>query len=68
MKATKPTGISASTLKIIALTTMLIDHIGAVLLEKGLLPLIASAVLAGHSFDYLPTDYETWNHINFSYV
>ena len=45
MKATKPTGISASTLKIIALTTMLIDHIGAVLLEKGLLPLIASAVL-----------------------
>ena len=65
MKTTKTTGISASTLKIIALTTMFIDHIGAVLLERGLLPVISSAVLAGHSFDYLPTDYETWYYVNF---
>ena len=65
MKTTKSKGMSASTLKIIALITMLIDHIGAVLLERGLLPLISSAVLAGNSLDYLPTDYETWNRINF---
>ncbi len=65
MKTKKLKGISASTLKIIALTTMLIDHIGAVLLERGLLPIITSAVLTGNSFDYILTDYETWNRINF---
>lgn len=65
MKPTKPINISASTLKIIALITMLIDHIGAVLLEKGLLPFISSAVLAGTSLNYLETDYKTWYYINF---
>ena len=65
MKATNLKGISASTLKIIALTTMFIDHTGAILLERGLLPIIASSVLAGHSLDYLPTDYEFWHRINF---
>lgn len=65
MKTKKIKGISASTLKIIALITMFIDHIGAVLLEQGLLPIISSAVLAGNSFNYIPTDYKTWNHINF---
>ena len=65
MKPIKPTKISASTLKIIALITMFIDHMGAILLEKGLLPLISSAVLAGTSLDYLPSDYQTWYYINF---
>ena len=65
MKMTKSKGISASTLKLIALITMFIDHIGAILLERGLLPIIASSVLAGHSFEYLPTNYETWYYINF---
>lgn len=58
-------GLTGSHIKWIALGTMLTDHIGAVLLEPGLLPLIASAVLAGNSFDYLPADYEFWHNLNF---
>ncbi len=65
MNRTKSKKISASTLKIIALITMFIDHTGAILLEKGLLPSISSAVLAGTSLDYLPADYTTWYYINF---
>lgn len=57
-------GISGSTLKYIALITMFIDHIGSILLEGGLLPIISSAVFAGNSFDYLPADYDMWSHIN----
>ena len=64
MKAEKKTEINGSTLKLIALCTMFIDHIGAALLENGLLPQIAGSVLAGKSFDYLPTDYYTWFHID----
>lgn len=58
-------GFTGAHLKWIALITMLIDHISAVLLETGLLPQIASAVLAGNSFDYLPKDYEFWYNVNF---
>ena len=57
-------GFTGSHLKWIALITMCIDHIGAILLESGLLPLISSAVLAGHSFEYLPADYEFWYGLN----
>ncbi len=57
-------GLSGSHLKWIAIITMLIDHIGAALLELGLLPQIASAVLAGNSFDFLPTDYHFWYNMD----
>ena len=57
-------GLTGAHLKWIALCTMLIDHIGAVLLETGLLPLAADAVLAGNSFDYLPADYTFWYTLN----
>lgn len=57
-------GFTGSQLKWIALITMFIDHTGAILLETGLLPQISSAVLAGHSFDFLPADYEFWYTLN----
>lgn len=60
MKTTKTSGLTGSTLKLIAIVTMFIDHIGAVLLENGLLPQISGAVLAGNSFNFLPTDYHFW--------
>ncbi len=53
-------GLTGSHLKWIAIITMLVDHIGYTLLEAGLLPRISDAVLAGNSFDFLPTDYHFW--------
>ena len=60
MNYVKKTGLTGSLLKWIAILTMLIDHIGAALLEIGLLPQIANAVLAGNSFDYVMKDYTFW--------
>ena len=60
MQYAKKPGLTGSTLKWIAIITMLIDHIGAALLELGLLPKIADAVLAGNSFDYVMADYHFW--------
>ncbi len=60
MKTKKSSGLTGSHLKWIAILTMLLDHIGAVLLENGLLQKIADAVLAGNSFDYLVADYHFW--------
>ena len=64
MKKTQTSGFTGHTLKLIALITMFIDHIGAILLEYGLLPSISDAVLAGNSFDYLPADYQFWSIFN----
>ncbi|MGN0506998.1 MAG: TraX family protein [Lachnospiraceae bacterium] len=55
-------GFTGTQLKLIAIVTMLLDHIGAILLEKGLLPRISSAVFGGHSIRYLPADYTFWSH------
>lgn len=60
MKTKKSSGLTGHTLKLIAVITMLIDHIGYALLEIGLLPRISDAVLAGNSFDFLPADYHFW--------
>jgi len=60
MNYSKTSGLTGSHLKWIAILTMLIDHIGAALLERALLPQIANAVLAGNAFNFLPTDYHTW--------
>ena len=60
MNYTKKAGLTGSHLKWIAILTMLIDHIGAALLELGLLPQIADAVLGGNSFDYVMEDYLFW--------
>lgn len=57
-------GFSGTSLKIIALVTMFIDHIGAILLETGLLPKITSSVLGGHSAKYLPSDYTFWANVD----
>ena len=56
----KKTGFNGSHLKLIAILTMFIDHIGAAILENGLLPQVSDAVLAGNSFNFLPTDYHFW--------
>lgn len=60
MNQAKKSGLTGSHLKWIAIITMLIDHIGAALLELGLLPQVANAVLAGNSFDYILADYHFW--------
>lgn len=60
MQYTKKTGLTGSHLKWIAIITMFIDHIGVALLEVGLLPKVADAVLAGNSFDYVMADYHFW--------
>ncbi len=64
MKHTNKTGFSGFQLKLIAILTMFLDHLGAVLLENGLLPQISSAVLAGTSVSFLPTDYHLWYNID----
>lgn len=53
-------GFTGTSLKMIAIVTMLIDHIGAVLLEGGLLPQISSSVFGGNDFNFLPADYQFW--------
>ncbi len=60
MNYAKKSGLTGSFLKWIAIITMFIDHIGAALLESGLLPKIADAVLAGNSLDYVIKDYHFW--------
>ncbi len=60
MKPEKSTGLTGSTLKWIALITMFIDHIGAVLLENGLLPLLNDSVLVGSSLAFRPDSFRTW--------
>ena len=60
MNYAKKTGLTGSHLKWIAIITMFIDHTGAALLELGLLPKVADAVLAGNSFDYVMADYHFW--------
>lgn len=60
MNQTKKTGLTGSALKWIAIITMFIDHVGAAILEIGVLPKVADAVLAGNSFDYLMADYHFW--------
>lgn len=62
-KQTKPV-LTGSHLKWIALLTMLFDHIGAVLLEYGLLPKVSGAVLSGNSYDFLVADYHFWYYFN----
>lgn len=57
-------GFSGTTLKLLALITMLIDHIGAIVLETGLLPKISSSILSGHSTNYLPSDYTFWANVD----
>lgn len=64
MKETKKRGLSGAHLKWIAVLTMLIDHIGAVLLEQGFLKKLSEAVLAGASYDYLVADYHFWYYFD----
>jgi len=64
MNTRTKSGFSGSQLKWIAVITMFIDHIGAALLEYGLLPNVANAVLAGNSYDFLVADYHFWYNFN----
>lgn len=63
MSNKKHSGFTGSHLKWIAILTMLIDHIGAVLLEYGLLPQVADSVLAGNSLEYLVPEYHFWFYL-----
>ncbi|MBP3609903.1 MAG: hypothetical protein J6J42_06160 [Lachnospiraceae bacterium] len=64
MNQKKQTGLTGFQLKLIALCTMFIDHIGAIVLEQGLLPRITNSVFLGVSLDYLPTDYQFFSYVN----
>lgn len=63
-KTRRFSGFSGTNLKLLALITMFIDHIGAVVLETGLLPAIYSALLSRHPTDHLPGDYTFWLNID----
>ncbi len=56
--------LTGNALKILAIFAMLTDHIGAVLLEKGLLPLINNAVFSGTNTDYTMNDYHTFTTLD----
>lgn len=56
--------LNGAQLKFVALLTMFVDHIGAALLERGLLRQISNAVLAGNSFDFTVADYQNWYQID----
>ena len=64
MNQTKKAGLTGSALKWIAIITMFIDHVGAAILEIGVLPKVADAVLAGNSFDYIMADYHFWYRLD----
>ncbi len=64
MNYIKKSGLTGSHLKWIAIITMFIDHIGAVILENGLLLQVSNAVLGGNSFDFLVADYHFWYNCN----
>ncbi|MBE5951872.1 MAG: hypothetical protein E7260_09825 [Lachnospiraceae bacterium] len=55
-------GFSGAFLKWLALISMFLDHVGAVLIKNGIWPQVTGAVLGGTSFDYLPKDYRFWFH------
>ena len=63
-KTKRFTGFSGTTLKLFALITMLIDHIGAIVLETGLLPKISSSILSGRPTGYSPNDYAFWVNVD----
>ena len=63
MKAIKK-NLTGSSLKMIAIITMLIDHIGAVILENGLMPKIYESILLGTSTDYTVDQYMLWSYID----
>lgn len=54
------TGLSGAQLKWFAVIAMFLDHVGVVLIKDGIWPRVTDAVLAGNSFNYLPTDYTFW--------
>jgi len=64
MNTQNKSGFTGSHLKWIAVITMFIDHIGAVLLEYSLLPKVSDAVLAGNSYNFLVADYHFWYYFN----
>lgn len=59
--------LTGNALKILAIVTMLIDHIGAVLLEKGLLPFIQNAIFSGTNTNYTLDDYHTFSTLDFCF-
>ena len=50
MSPVKKKGISGSTLKMIAIITMFIDHVGAVILERMLMQRMEGAAIVGPRF------------------
>ena len=64
MKSKPVFELTGAQLKFIALLTMFVDHIGAALLEHGVLRQISDAVLAGNSFDFTVADYRSWYQID----
>ena len=60
-------GMTGSTLKIIAMLTMLIDHIGASLLENGVMRKIAGGSVASADIAALHS-YNTWRMVDLSLI
>lgn len=61
-KTKRFSGFSGTSLKLFALITMLIDHVGAILLETGLLPYIYASFFTGHH--YTTDDYTFWRNVD----
>ncbi len=57
----KRLSLNGNTLKLIAIITMLIDHLTYVFIEAGILPKINASYIGGQSLDYTSEDYMFWS-------
>ena len=60
-------GLTGSTLKIIAMVTMLIDHIGASILERGVMPKVADGSVMDAGVEAMKV-YNRWKAVSYTHL
>ncbi len=61
----KKFSVNGNTLKMIAIITMLIDHITYVFVEAHILPKVYASYLGGQSMEYTNKDYSFWSSVDY---